>query len=85
MAPSGSNGSDTNFGPIAIKGSGHETGQQVNGAPVELLVSQPTLTVSILLCQLAAKNLIFKEKLCIPCNKPSLQFAIAVQPSKGQQ
>ena len=54
MPPSGSNGSDTNFGPIAVKGSGHETGQEVNGAPVELLVSQPTLTVSILLCQRAA-------------------------------
>ena len=33
-APSGSNGSDTNFGPIAIKGSGHETATMVNGETV---------------------------------------------------
>ena len=32
--PSGSNGSDTNFGPIAIKGSGHETATMVNGETV---------------------------------------------------
>ena len=34
MPPSGSNGSDTNFGPIAIKGSGHETATMVNGETV---------------------------------------------------
>ena len=58
--PSGSNGSDTNFGPIAIKGSGHETATMVNGETVHqagatrtiyqhllsATASQPTITVS---------------------------------------
>ena len=91
--PSGSNGSDTNFGPIAIKGPGHETATMVNGetvhqagAPVlftstsflPLPVNQPSQSHFLWQKkQRGSQFCIFKYKLCILCSKESLQFAVA--------